>query len=89
MSGAQSDYWREALVPAHAPGGTPIAKDPAVNDAMETFTVIAGGEAMCTRTRTGAAEPPGPTSRTSLFATPRSPSRWALIGRVRTHQVLP
>ncbi|MET7621859.1 LysR family transcriptional regulator [Streptomyces sp. NPDC005408] len=47
LTGAAPDYWREALIPTHTPGGRLIPRGPAAIDGMQLLAVVASGEAVC------------------------------------------
>lgn len=47
LTGAAPDYWREALIPSHTPGGRPIPEGPPAIDGSQLLAIVASGEAVC------------------------------------------
>lgn len=44
VAGTVPDYWLEHQVPAHTPGGRPIARGPAVTNMQEALVLVASGQ---------------------------------------------
>ncbi|WP_283136763.1 LysR family transcriptional regulator [Rhizohabitans arisaemae] len=87
FGGASPDYWREALVPSHTPGGRPIRIGPIVTTSGEMLPIIASGEAVTPLHEQAATYWPRPdVAYVPIRDAP--PARWALIWRTATETPL-